>query len=186
MVVAGYVAHLTGTFTSVGTPLTLDSHLNRDGTSSGTLTYMGATIPFRVSGGTEYFQLTSTFTTLTKLTQASAEGKWVTGASTQGQGPAVLFAQFITLKSFINTDMTFSNDDTFTFTGLDHIGAQPVAVYRKQYAPEPAFTFDIAANGPALTLKITGGDSNKGSNVELTWDQPTSVTPPPPSQIYTG
>lgn len=177
--------HLAGTFTSVATPLTTDSHLNRNGTSSGTITYMGATIPFQVSDGTEYFQLTRTFMALIKLTQTSAEGKWVTAASSHGQGPAVVFSQFITLKNFIDTDMTLSGA-TFTFEKLDHLGAQPVAVYREQVGSGSVYTFDIAATGPALPLEITGGDNDNSANVQLAWNQPTTVAPLPPSQIYTG
>jgi hypothetical protein len=179
--------HLTGTFISVGAHLTTDSHLNRDGTSSGTLTYMGATIPFLVSGKAEYFQLTPTFMTLVKLTRSSAEGKWVTAESSYGQELSTLFAQFITFKGFVDTDMTFApSGTTFTSEKPDHIGAQPVAVYREQAASGSVYTFDIAASGPALPLKITGGDSNNGANAELAWNQPTAVTLPSPAQVYTG
>ena len=177
--------HLTGTVTAVATPLTLDAHLNGDGTSTGTLGYQGATIPFRVFDGIDYFQLTPSLMTLAKVSRTSARGKWVTSTSSYGSSLVTIFSQFLTLKAFASSDLD-GTDATFTFAGLDHIGAQHVVVYHERFTIGPSFTYDIAATGPALPLKIFGGDSNNGADVELTWNQPTTITAPPQSQIYTS
>jgi hypothetical protein len=181
--------HLTGTVTAVSTPTTMDSYLNGNGTSSGTLGYMGATIPFRVVGGTDYFQLTPSLMALTKMTQTSAQGLWATPTSSVGDSLETIFSEFLTLKSFVKTQMN-GVDATFTFVGLDQLGTQRVAVYHDTYQDQlggtGSVTFDIAAAGAALPLKVSGSNSSVSSDMDMAWNHPTTVTAPPPSQIYTG
>jgi hypothetical protein len=178
--------HLTGTVTSVATPLTLDVHLNKDGTSSGTLGYQGATIPFRVTGGLDYFQLTPSFMSLSKMSQTSAEGEWVTSTSSHGEPLVTVFSQFLTYKEFVSKDVVGNNAAfTFTFMGTGQLDGQHVAVYQVRSGTGPSITYDIAADGPVLPLKISGGDNNNAVDLQLTWNQPTTVTAPPTAQIYT-
>lgn len=177
--------HLTGTATSVGKTVTLDVHLNKDGTSSGTLGYDGATIPLRVTGGLDYFQLTPSFMSLCKMSQTSAEGEWVTSTSSCGDAVATLFSQFLTFNRFVSVDLVGDNA-TLAFTGAGQLGGQRVAVYRESLGAGPSTTYDFAVDGPALPLKISGGDSSNAVDLQLTWNQPITVTAPPTAQIYTS
>ena len=177
--------HITGTLISVGSPVNLNAQLNRNGTSSGTVVFEGATIPFLVAGGVDYFQLTPSLMSLEKITDAPEKGTWVTGSSTAGEGPAVLFGQFMTFSNALSHGLT-GTGGTFTYEGVQHLGSQHVAVYRESNGQGQSFDYEFPTAGPALLLKVSGGDKTTGQNLTLVWNQPTTVDAPSASEISAG
>lgn len=178
--------HVTGTVTSYGGVLTLDEHLKRNGPSSGTLVFEGASIPFVTTDSVDYFQLTASFMTLVKLNDSAVRGMWVTSASSYGQSAVTLFSTFITLKSFLSHGLA-GNGDTFVYTGPGQLDSQNVAMYQDQGNTGLKFDYDFPAVGAALALRASGGDSDNGLDLDFTWNQQTTaVAVPPASEIYTG
>jgi hypothetical protein len=179
--------YVTGTLTPLSTRMTLDAHLNRNGPSWGTLGYQGATFPFVASGGVDYFQLTTSLMTLLKVTDPTAEGKWVTSTSSSVEALVFVFSPFLTLNSFLKSG-TAGNDDTFTYVGPQQFGSQHVTVYqeRSSIGLGETYDYDFPAVGAALALRTSGGGSDEGVDLDFTWDQPTTAEVPPPSEIYTG
>lgn len=176
--------HVTGTLTTIQTPLTLDTYLDKSGTASGTLDYEGASIPFTVVGGVDYFQLTPSLMTLTKITDPSAKDKWVTSASSYGEPLVTLFGQFINLNSFLTHGLA-GTGDTFTYKGLRKLGSQQVAVYQESGSEGETFDYDFPLTGAALALEFSGGDSDASADLDYTWNQPTpTTTAPSASEIY--
>ena len=177
--------HLTGTGFSFGGTVTVDAHLNRNGPSSGTLGYEGASIPFVATGGVDYFQLTPSLMTLEKLTDPAARGMWVTSTSEYGEGVVLLFSSVLTLKSFLSHSFAGSGD-VFAYTGLGRLGSQRVATYVERTSTGLRYDYDFPAVGAALPLRVSGGDSDYGKDLDYTWNQPTTPEVPSASEIYTG
>lgn len=177
--------HITGTVVSVSSPLNLDAQLNGNGTSSGTLGFDGATSPFLVAGGVEYFQLTTSLMALEKLTDPSAKDMWVTSTSYYGEGQATLFSQFMTFGKVLSSGLV-GNGDTFTYEGVKPLGSQHVAVYQESGGEGQRFDYDFPTAGAALPLKASGGDSTTAMNLTFTWNQPTTVEAPSVAELYTG
>jgi hypothetical protein len=177
--------HITGTVTAISTPMNLNVQLNKNGTSSGTLGYEGATVPFLVAGGIDYFQVTSSLMALTKTTDTSEKDMWVTSASSLGGSLVAVFGQFMTLNKVIGNGLV-GNGEAFTYEGVRQLGSQHIAVYRYSNGQGQSFDYDFPTVGGALALKGSGGDSSTGVNVDFTWNQPTTVDAPPASEIYTG
>lgn len=178
--------HVTGTLMLSGGTLALDAHLNRNGPSSGTLGFEGASVPFLATGGVDYFQLTTSFMTLVKLTDPSARGMWVTSTSSYGESLVTLFSSFLTLNGFLSHGLA-CRGGTFAYTGPGQLGSQHIAVYREQADGGARFDCDFPAAGAALVLRDSGGDGNgDGQDLDFTWNQPTTAEVPPASEIYTG
>lgn len=177
--------HVTGTLTLTGGTLTLDAHFNRNGPSSGTLGFEGATVPFVSTTGADYFQLTASFMSLIKMTGTSARGMWVTGTSSAGGAVVTLFSSFLTLSNFLSHGLA-CRGGTFTYTGLQQLGSQHVAVYQEQGDGGASFQCDYPVAGAALVLRDSGGAGDSGQTLDLTWNQPTTVAIPHASQIFSG
>lgn len=81
--------------------------------------------------------------------------------------------------------------DTFTYIGLGQLGSQHVAQDRELSGTGVPFDYDFPSVGAALPLKVSGveGVQNvdiNSPNIDFTWNQPTMVTVPLASEIYTG
>lgn len=177
--------HVTGTVTLSGGTLALDAHLNRNGPSSGTLGFEGASVPFVATGDVDYFQLTTSFMTLVKMTDPTARGMWVTSTSSYGESLVTLFSSFLTLNSFLRHGMA-CRGGTFAYTGLQQLGSQHVAAYQEQAGGGVRFDCDFPVAGAALVLRDSGGDVDNGQDLDFTWNQPTTAEIPPASQVYTN
>lgn len=69
-----------------------------------------------------------------------------------------------------------------TAAGTATLNGQNVAVYKTSNGSKLYF----AASGPAYLLETVLGGSEGAGTLDYTWNQPTTVTPPPASQIYNG
>lgn len=184
--------HVVGTMKQGTDNATIDIQLNKAaGTASGSITDNGATIPFRAVGGIIYVQFTPDVLKLSgassdAATAAVLKNKWATSKSSVGSELASGFKDFASFDSFL-TSVNGTSDGLFDFSsataaGTDTVNGQSAAVYKDAGAAEAYF----AASGPAYLLKVASTDSSSSSAVTLTWNQPTTVTAPPASQIYNG
>lgn len=178
--------HVSGTMMLSGGVLTLDAHLNKNGPSTGTLGFEGASVPFVSTGSVDYFQLTTSFMALVKLTDPAARGRWVTSTSSYGESLVTLFSTFLTLKSFVGHGMA-CRGGTFAYAGPGQLGSQHIAVYREQADGGVRFDCDFPTVGAALMLRDSGGDGDGDSqDLDFTWNQPTTAEVPPASEMYAG
>lgn len=179
--------HVKGTMTTGSDKSALDLQLNKQADSAqGTVSANGATIPIISIGGTEYVQMTDSLLKMSgDIPAASAalmKDKWVSSKSSYGSSLTSNFAQFGSFGGFISS-MTSSTDGMFngtTAAGTATYNGQTVAVYKNGDGSTAYFP----PTGPAYVVAVVppGGDGS----LAFTWNQPTTVSAPPASQIIAG
>lgn len=181
--------HVKGTEVSGTDKSSLDLQLNKQGNSaSGTVASNGATIPIISVGGTEYIQMTDSLLKMSGNIPASSaalmKDKWVSSKSSTGASLASSFAQFGSFDGFVSS-MTSSTDGLFTgatAAGTTTYNGQTVAVYKNGDGSTSYF----AATGPAYVIAVLAPGGGGSGTLDFTWNQPTTVSAPPASQILSG
>lgn len=196
--------HVVGAFTQNGSPYTLDLNLNRNGTTSGSISQAGAAIPVRVVNGVTYIQLTPEFLKLQAQSDPSItaavislmQNKWISSQSSIGQDFASSLGGLTDYNSFISTLLNGGTSGSasgsasasssppvslsdLTADGTAQYNGQTVAVYKSSDGSVAYF----AATGPALPERVTAKGSEPGT-ITFTWNQPVTVTAPQPSEIF--
>jgi hypothetical protein len=181
--------HMKGTVTTNGQTVTVDVQLNKNDTSEGTLMLGTALLPVKSTGGVYYLEFTPSFIQYMSKQEGSnpaaaamLSGKWVSSNSAMGKSLASSFSQFMSYSSMIQQVTDNSDGDTVTAAGTGTLNGQSVAVYNSAKGSKLYF----AASGPAYFLEQIIGGSDGSGTIVYTWNQPTTVTPPPASQIYNG
>lgn len=178
--------HVKGTMGSGATDVALDLQLNKkDDSGSGTMTMAGATIPFISVGGTTYVQMTDGVIKMAGNMPASAaamlSGKWVSSKSSIGSSLSSQFGSMASYDAFVAK--IYGDDGSITpgstAAGTTTYNGQTVAVY-KDTDGTVAY---VAASGPAYLLQVRSDSSTTSGSLVFTWNQPTTVTPPPASQM---
>ncbi|MGH6656339.1 MAG: hypothetical protein ACRDVE_14180, partial [Actinocrinis sp.] len=116
---------------------------------------------------------------------AAAGGKWVSTKSSTGKDLGISVGSFASYSGYVSR-LTATGGDGLangaTAAGTTTYQGQSVAVYKTA----DKSTFYVAASGAAYVLEVVPGDAKTSIAVTLTWNQPTTVTAPPASQIYNG
>jgi hypothetical protein len=181
--------HVKGAMDSGGQKVSLDLQLNKQGASaSGTISDNGAVVPVIAVNDTTYVQMTDSVLKMAGNIPASAaallKDKWVSSKSSIGSGMAGQFGRFSSYDSFISS-IVGSSDGLLAGThaaGTTTYNGQSVAVYKDG---DGSITY-FAATGPAYLLEMQSGATSVSGTLDFTWNQPTTVTAPPASQIFTG
>jgi hypothetical protein len=181
--------HMKGTVNANGQTISMDVQLNKDDSSDGTLTIGTAQLPIKSTGGVYYLQFTPSFIQYMAKQQGSdpaafavLSNKWVSSNSTLGKNLANSFSQFMSYTSVVKQVSDNSDGDKVTSAGTGTLNGQSVAVYKSTKGSKLYFP----ASGPAYMLEQAVGGSDGTGTIDYTWNQPTTVTPPPASQIYNG
>jgi hypothetical protein len=210
-VAAGSAVHVVGSASRAGTAYVLDLHLNKDGSSEGSIPQNGSTLPVKAVGGITYVQLTPAFlkqaatgdASITPAVIAAVQNKWVSSQSAVGQSFAGALAGYTDYDSFLaaigNGGATASAGATgaasasasanagtvplssLTADGTTTYEGHTVAVYKGAGGTTAYF----AATGPAYLEKATATGADAGT-FTFTWNQPVTVTAPPSADIFNG
>lgn len=181
--------HMKGSSAQGGQTVTLDLQLNKNDSSEGTISIGSAQLPIKVVNGVDYMQMTPSFVQYVAKQQgvsASAlsaiSGKWVSSNSSMGKSMAQSFSQFMTFSAVVKGVSDNPDKDVATAAGTTALDGQTVALYNTTKGSKLYF----AATGPAYMLREDDTGSNGTGSVAFTWNQPTTVSAPPASQIYNG
>jgi len=181
--------HMKGTVTDNGQTVSMDVQLNKDDSSAGTLTLGTAQLPVKAVGGVYYLEFTPSFIQYMAKQQgsnpaafAALSNKWVSSNTTLGKNLATSFSQFMSYSAVVKQVSDNSDGDKVTAAGTGTLNGQSVAVYNSTKGSKLYF----AVSGPAYMLEQAVGGSDGTGTIDYTWNQPTTVTPPPASQIYNG
>lgn len=203
-VATGTAVHVVGSISQPGTNLALDLHLDKSGTSSGSVSQAGVAVPFRAVNGATYIQLTpallkqeaATDPSITPGVISLVENKWVSSQSSIGKSIASSFNGLTDYNAFLATIESGGSSASaatgsassapltladLTADGTTSYNGGTVAVYKSADGSTAYF----AASGPAYLEKVTATGSEPGT-LALTWNEPVAVTAPPSSDIFTG
>lgn len=210
-VAAGTAVHVVGSVAQSGSTFSLDMNLDKNGSTEGTITQSGATIPIKVVDGVTYIQLTPQFLkqeaavdpAITPSVINAIQNKWVSSKSAIGESLASGLAGLTGYESFLATienggaspsasasgpaaSASASGSGgldlaTLTPAGTTTYNGKTVAVYKGADGTTAYF----AASGPAYLEKVTATGAEPGT-LTFTWNQPVTVTAPPPSEIFSG
>lgn len=185
--------HVKGTMGAGSQLISMDIQFDKN-SAQGTLTEGPTTIPFVAINGTSYIEFTASLLAAagSEAGQTSAVAnqlllnKWVSSSSSLGSSIASSFTPFMSLSAF--TKQVTSNNDKLTADGTTTIGGQAVANYKAvdtSQTPPVTEIISLMATGPALPVQVAGTGTEAGT-MAFTWNQPTTITAPPASDIYSG
>jgi hypothetical protein len=181
--------HVKGAVTQSGQVITEDIQLNKNESCDGTLSIGAAQLPVKATGGVYYLEFTPSFIQYIAKQQgadaaafAAYSGKWVSSNGTLGKDLASSFSQFMSYSSMVKQVADNSDGDKATAAGTATLNGQSVALYNTTKGSKLYF----AASGPAYMVEQVVGGSDGTGTIDYTWNQPTTVSPPPASQIYNG
>lgn len=211
-VAAGTAVHVVGSVAQNGATFALDLHLNKDGSTEGSIMQGAASVPVKAVGGITYIQLTPAFLrqaaavdpSITPNVISAAQDKWVTSQSSIGQSFASGLSGLISYDAFLTTIENGSPSGSVSAPGasvtasalpssgtlqLSDLTADGTTAFDggtvAVYRGTDGSTAYFAATGPAyLEQAITKGPD--AGTLALTWNQPVAVTAPPPSSIFNG
>jgi hypothetical protein len=184
--------HVQGTMTSSGQATTMDLQLNKDGSAQGTMGISGATMPIIVVNGVSYIQFTSSYIQMMEKSAGSGdsatfsaymakyENKWISSQNTTG-AQLTQGTDGLTFSS-MTSQMIDNADEKYTYLGTGTVDGQEVARYNDVDKQSGTAILSIPISGPALPIQVDAGSQG---TITLTWNQPTTVTAPPASDIAT-
>ena len=212
-VAAGTAAHVVGSVAQNGARFSVDLHLNKDGSTEGSIAQGGVSVPIKAVGGITYVQLTPAFLRRLAAEDPSAasgvigavQDKWVTSQSPVGRSLAGGLSSLTSYGAFMATienggpsgsasapagsatpSAGFPSAGALQLSGLT---ADGTTTYRggpvAVYRGADGSTAYFAPTGPAYLEKATAGGTD-GGTVSLTWNQPVPVTAPPSADIVNG
>jgi hypothetical protein len=206
-VASGTAVHVVGSIDQSGTPIALDLNLDKNGTSAGSISQSGATVPIKVVNGVTYIQLTPTLLkqeaasdpSITAGVISLIQDKWVSSQSTIGQSLSSSFDGLTSYDAFLATIESGGASASATVTASGSASSPPVTLVDLSpagttsynggtvavYKSSDGSTAYFAASGPAYLEKVTAAGSTSGT-ITFTWNQPVTVTAPPSSDIFTG
>ena len=180
--------HVTGSLAQQGQTISLDLALNKDDTSQGSIALGNAQMPIKAVGGVVYIQLSPSFIQfiatqqkVSATTLAPFANKWISSKSASGKSLADGFAQFLTFSAVATNFDNNSGSDPATAAGTKTLNGQSVAYYTTKKGSKLYF----AASGPAYLLREDDSGTDGTSTLTITWNQPTTVTAPPASDLVT-
>lgn len=185
--------HVKGSMGSGAQLISMDIQFDKN-SAQGTLVEGPTTIPFIAVNGTSYIEFTSSLLAAagSESGQSSAAAnqlllnKWVSSTSSLGSSIASSFTPFMSLSAF--TKQVTSSSDKLTSDGTATVDGQAVANYKDvdtSQTPPVTEVLSLMQNGPALPLQVAGSGTEAGT-MTFTWNQPTTITAPPASEIYSG
>lgn len=178
--------HISGTLNQQGQSISMDLNLNKDDTSQGTISAGSAKLQVKAVGGVDYIQLSPSF--LQYIGQrdnvgASALGsvanKWLSSNSAKGKSISQGFDQFMSFSLLTGSLTSNAASDPATAAGTKTLNGQTVAYYTTKQGSKLYFS----EAGPAYLLREDDSGSAGTGTVTLVWNQPTTVTAPPASEI---
>jgi hypothetical protein len=182
--------HIKGSFTDSGTAESLDVQLNRDGSASGTIGEGGTTIPVIVANKVYYVQFTKDLMSSNGIEPTSDAGKlllnkWVpsTAKMLSGSGMVDGLKQAVDFNSLVPNLFGQMNNETPKDSGTATVDGTPVHVYTFADGSKA----DIGSAAPHYLIRLAEPASQGKGQLDFTgWNQPTMVSPPAASDIYTG
>jgi len=206
-VASGTAVHVVGSISESGTPTSLDLNLDKDGSSAGTVSQAGASVPVKVVGGVTYVQLTPTLLkqeaasdpSITAGVISLIQNKWVSSQSSIGQSISSSFGGLTSYDTFTASIESGGASASASAVASGSASAAPVTLVDLTPAGTTAYngstaavykssdgsTAYFAASGPAYLEKVTATGTDTGT-ITFTWNQPVTVTAPPSSEIFTG
>jgi hypothetical protein len=211
-VAAGTAAHVVGSVAQNGATYSLDLHLNRDGSTEGSISQGGASAPVKAVGGVTYVQLTPAFLkraaaldpAITPGVITAAQDKWVTSQSSIGRSLAAGLSSLTSYDAFMAMIETGSPSGSVSAPPrsttasalpsagtlqLDELTADGTTTYDggtvAVYRGAGGSTAYFAATGPAYLEKTTANGADAGT-LGFTWNRPVAVSAPPSSDIFDG
>lgn len=181
-------AHVKGTLVQGGQNVDVDIQVNKSGTSSGSLTANGLSIPFISVGNVGYVQYTASLEAAAKIDPNTQLGKlmlnkWAPSTSSLGSSYYQAIAPMTTWSSM--TQLSGPTTDTYTYQGTATVNGVQVAQYKDKSAsaavPDALVSFPVS--GPMLPVQMSAGSSG---GLSFVWNRPTTVTAPPAADLVTG
>jgi hypothetical protein len=162
----------------------MDLKLGPDGTcaESGVATLDSIPVTFEILKDVKYVRLSVDVITGSGKFQGatvpieSYQGKWVASTSSLGAGltsPFTPIAPSLCLTEMAELPYTFRPDGTSAIAGRD----------LAKYQSADGATVWIPLSGPALPARITLPPGSGEGTINLTWNQPLTITAPPADQI---
>ena len=206
-VASGTAVHVVGSIDQSGTPISLNLNLDKNGSSVGSVSQGGATVPIKVVNGVTYIQLTPSLLKQEAASDPSVtagvisliQNKWVSSQSSIGHSISSSFDGLTSYDAFLATIESGGASASATVTASGSASAAPVSLVDLTPAGTTAYnggtvavykssdgsTAYFAASGPAYLEKATASGSTSGT-ITFTWNQPVTVTAPSSSDIFTG
>jgi hypothetical protein len=206
-VASATAVHVVGSINESGTPISLNLNLDKNGSSSGTVSQGNETVPIKVVDGVTYIQLTPSLLNQEAASDPSItagvisliQNKWVSSQSSIGQSISSSFDGLSNYDGFLASIESGGASASATVTASGSASSAPitlsdltpagttsynggtVAVYKSSDGSTAYF----AASGPAYLEKVTAAGSTSGT-ITFTWNQPVTVTAPSSSDIFSG
>ncbi|WP_034268291.1 hypothetical protein [Actinospica robiniae] len=186
---AATALHMKGTMTDSGQATSMDMQLNKDGSVQGTVEVQGMSMPIISVDGVTYLQFTAGYI---KMMEQSAgggvadsyftkyENKWISSKSSTGADMTSGLGD-VSFDS-MSKQMIDNADEKYTYLSTSTLNGTPVALYKDVDKTDGTATVYFPLNGPALPIKLDAG--SKGV-MTFTWNQPTTITAPPASEVTT-
>lgn len=181
-------AHVKGTLVQGGQAIDLDIQVNKSGTSSGSLTANGLSIPFIGVGNVGYVQYTAGLEAAAKIDPTTQLGKlmlnkWAPSTSSLGSSYYQAIAPMATWSSI--SQLSGPSTDTYTYQGTASVNGRQVAQYKDKSvtAAVPDALVSFPVSGPMLPVQMSAGSSG---GLSFVWNQPTTITAPPAADLVTA
>lgn len=178
--------HIAGTLSQQGQSISMDLNLNKDNTSQGTISIGTAKLQVKAVGGVDYIQLSPSFLQyiaqqekLSASQLSAVANKWLSSNSSEGKSISQGFDQFMSFTTLTGSLSSNAASDPATAAGTKTLNGQTVAYYTTKQGSKLYF----AATGPAYLLREDDSGSEGTGTVTIVWNQPTTVTAPPASDI---
>ena len=175
---------MTGVMHAGEQTITVDLHLNRDGSSVGTLSIDDAVQPVRAVGGVYFVQMTSSYIHYLVVHGGNAAlyapmtNKWVSSAAGAESLPAK-YATLLSYTLFFKTVTQAKDPVALHAAGLTTLDGRSVALYTTAQGDR----FYVSATGPAYLLLEDGSRTDSSGSLSFSWNQPVTVTTLPASDI---
>lgn len=183
-VASASAVHITGAMVAGGQEITVDLHLNKDGSSVGTVSIGDVVQPVKAVGGVYYAQITGSYIRYrvahggNAALYAPVTGMWASSLA----GPGSLAAHYAPLLSyslFFDQVMAVKSPFVVRAAGVTTIDGRSVAVYTDASGSR----LYVAASGPAYPLRNDGAAANYSGTLSFSWNQPVMVAAPAPLDI---
>jgi hypothetical protein len=206
-VASGTAVHVVGSVSQSGAPISLDLNLDKNGSSSGSVTQGNENVPIKVVNGVTYVQLTPNLLKQEAASDPSIsagvinliQNKWVSSQSSIGQSLSSSFSGLTNYDAFLATIENGGASASATVSASGSASSAPVSLVDLTPAGTTSYngstvavykgsdgsTSYFAASGPAYLEKVTAAGSTSGT-ITFTWNQPVTVTAPPSADIFTG
>ncbi|MYZ38848.1 MULTISPECIES: hypothetical protein [unclassified Streptomyces] len=167
--------------------VSLDLHLNKDGSAASAFAINGGECRVRAVAGSYYFHLSAAFIAEWAGTEGRSHldlspivSRWWPATSALGNFLIEHLGFLASYDMFLRRVVADETGGEVTAAGTAFLNGERVAVY----LGEDGSTYYFAATGLAYLLKGTASPENDGESTEFTWNQPLRVEVPQTTENF--